>query len=637
MCGIAGAAARLGKQVPPLETARRMCDAIFHRGPDAEGIHHAQDVMLGMRRLAIIDPKGGEQPIYNESREICAVVNGEIYNYRELRRRLERLGHTFRSDSDVECVVHAYEEYGTDCFAELRGMFAIALWDARSRSLVLARDRFGKKPLYYAETPRGIFFASELKSLLQVPEIEPDINRNVIADYMMLGYVPTPASIFQGIQKLKAGHYLVFHDGYTSIRSYWSLRYSPKLDLGEDELTGMLEKEIDNAVKIRLRSDVPFGAFLSGGVDSSLVVAMMTRHLSSPVKTFSIGSEDPALDESADARHISELLGTEHHALTVRPDAVELLENISWYLDEPMADSSIIPTFLVSRLAAEHVKMVLTGDGGDELFGGYARYVRYQQLLMMRGAGAAQVAPLLKSLTDHLPSAMAQRISRACARLGMQHPDDYLSSVAIGTPPAIAGLLHEDCRAAADFGQVRNCFAADDDAMGPLDRILQGDVRSYLLDDILVKVDRASMANSLEARAPLLDHHLAEFAARLPEDCKLRGNTSKYLLKRVAEKYLPAELVHKKKRGFAIPLAHWLRTDLAELLLDTVNSRTFADRNIFNARAAQKLANDHVSGARNNSETLWALLVFEKWAQRYAGEVRLPERQPVPELRPTAS
>lgn len=622
--------------MPPLEIARKMCDVIYHRGPDAEGIHHSQDVMLGMRRLAIIDPNGGEQPIYNESREICAVVNGEIYNYRELRRRLERLGHTFRSDSDVECVVHAYEEYGTECFAELRGMFAIALWDGRNRSLVLARDRFGKKPLFYTETPRGMFFASELKSLLQVPEIEPDINRNVVADYMMLGYVPTPASIFDGIQKLKAGHYLVFRDGYTSIRNYWSLRYSPKLDLDEHELTGMLENEIDQAVKVRLTSDVPFGAFLSGGVDSSLVVAMMTRHLSAPVKTFSIGSEDPQLDESADARRISELLGTEHHALTVRPNAVELLENISWYLDEPMADSSIIPTFLVSRLAAEHVKMVLTGDGGDELFGGYPRYLRYQQLLMMRGAGAASLAPLLKSIAQRLPSALAQRVSRACSRLGMQHPDDYLSSVAIGSPGAVSGLLHESCRAAGNFGQVRNCFSSNDDAMGALDRILQGDVRSYLLDDILVKVDRASMANSLEARSPLLDHHLAEFAARLPENCKLRGNTSKYLLKRITEKYIPAELVHKKKRGFAIPLAHWLRTDLADLLRDTVNSQAFAERDIFDVRTARQLAHDHINGTRNNSETLWAMLVFEKWAQRYAGARRLPQRQPVPELRPTA-
>lgn len=622
--------------MPPLDIARKMCDAIYHRGPDAEGIHHTPDVMLGMRRLAIIDPNGGEQPIYNESREICAVVNGEIYNYVELRRRLERLGHAFRSDSDVECVVHAYEEYGTECFAELRGMFAIALWDGRNRSLVLARDRFGKKPLFYTETPRGMFFASELKSLLQVPEIEPDINRNVVGDYMMLGYVPTPASIFDGIQKLKAGHYLVFHDGYTSIRNYWSLRYSPKLDLDEHELTDMLESEIDHAVKVRLTSDVPFGAFLSGGVDSSLVVAMMTRHLSAPVKTFSIGSEDPRLDESADARRISELLGTEHHALTVRPNAVELLENISWYLDEPMADSSIIPTFLVSRLAAEHVKMVLTGDGGDEMFGGYPRYQRYQQLLMMRSAGAASLAPFLESIAQRLPSALAQRVSRACSRLGMQHPDDYLSSVAIGSPAAISNLLHHSCRPATNFGQVRNCFSSNDDAMGELDRILQGDVRSYLLDDILVKVDRASMANSLEARAPLLDHHLAEFAARLPEKFKLRGNTSKYLLKRVAEKYIPAELVHKKKRGFAIPLAHWLRTDLAELLQDTVNSQAFADRDVFDVRAARRLAHEHVNGVRNNSETLWAMLVFEKWAQRYAGEIRLPERQPVPELRPTA-
>lgn len=623
--------------MPPLEVARRMCDAIYHRGPDAEGIHYSPEVVLGMRRLAIIDPNGGEQPIYNESRDICTVVNGEIYNYRELRGRLERLGHVFRTGSDVECVVHAYEEYGTECFAELRGMFAIAIWDARSRSLVLARDRFGKKPLFYTETSRGMFFASELKSLLQVPEIQPELNRGVVAEYMMLGYVPTPASIFNGVQKLKPAHYMVFHDGYTRIRNYWSLRYSPKLEMSEHELTDMLDAEIDSAVRVRLESDVPFGAFLSGGVDSSLVVAMMTRHLDAPVQTFSIGSEDARLDESEDARRIAGLLGTEHHALTVRPDAVELLEQISWYMDEPMADSSIIPTFLVSQLAAEHVKMVLTGDGGDEMFGGYSRYVRYQQLRMMRGAGAAQLAPLLKLLADRLPSVLAQRVGRACSRLAMQHPDDYLASVALATPPAITGLLHPDCIPTSGFGAVRNCFSNEADGMGALDGILQGDVRSYLLDDILVKVDRASMANSLEARAPLLDHRLAEFAARLPEQFKLRGNSTKYLLKRVAERYIPAELVHKKKRGFAIPLASWLRNDLADLMQDTFNSRAFADRGVFDVEAARRLATEHVNGTRNNAETLWAMLVFEKWAERFSGEVQVPESRPgLAELRPAA-
>ncbi|HEX7046973.1 MAG TPA: asparagine synthase (glutamine-hydrolyzing) [Gammaproteobacteria bacterium] len=636
MCGIAGVAARTGACVPPMDVARRMCDAIYHRGPDDEGIHYSQDVILGMRRLAIIDPAGGEQPIYNETREICAVVNGEIYNYRELQRRLEKAGHVFRSGSDVECVVHAYEEYGTECFAELRGMFAIAIWDNRNRSLVLARDRFGKKPLFYTETPRGIFFASELKSLLQVPEIDPEINQQVISDYMMLGYVPTPKSIFSEIQKLKPAHYLVFRDGRTSLHEFWTLRYTPKFDADERTLTDMLEMQVDDAVAARLTSDVPFGAFLSGGVDSSLVVAMMTRHLTEPVKTFSIGFEDSQLDESADARRVAKYLGTEHHELVVQPDAVEMLDNIAWYLDEPMADSSFIPTYLVSRLAAGHVKMVLTGDGGDEMFGGYERYVRHLQLMLMKRARIDRLAPVLELVARHTPGSIGGRIARACGRLRMSHPDDYLDAVGLGNPATVDALLNPVIGCSPGFARPPGWPSLDGESLGNLDAVISGDVRSYLLDDILVKVDRASMANSLEARAPLLDQHLAEFAARLPEHFKVRGRTTKYLLKRVACRYLPAEWVHKKKQGFAIPLSRWLRTDLAELLMDTVNSHRFASRDIFNVRVAQQLAAEHVKGARDNSATLWALLVFEMWAQRYVDGPRLSPEMTKLELRSAA-
>lgn len=630
MCGIAGAAASQDQHVPPLEVLRRMCDVIQHRGPDSEGVHYAADVMLGMRRLAIIDLDGGAQPVHNETRDVWAVVNGEIYNFPELRARLERAGHVFRTRTDVECVVHAYEEYGEQCFREFRGMFAIALWDERRKTLLLARDRFGKKPLYYTQNARGIAFASELKSLHEMPGVSLDVDRGVIAEYMMLGYVPTPRSIFSGVRKLEPGHYLAFRQGTTTIERYWSLRYSPKLAGDEDTLADELDERIDEAVRIRLASDVPFGAFLSGGVDSSLVVARMTRHLSHRVKTFSIGFNDAVYDESADARRVAEHLGTEHHALVAEPDAVRLLEDIAWYVDEPMADSSIIPTYLVSRLAAGHVKMVLTGDGGDEMFGGYTRYVRYRQLGMLRRAGMTRLAPLAATVVRALPFRLRRRIEWVCARLGMTHPDDYISGVALAVPAKIRGLVNASVP--TGFPGIRSCFLDHDETLGPLDTVLHGDVQSYMLDDILVKVDRASMANSLEARSPLLDHELAGFAARLPEDMKLRGNTTKYLLKRVAERYLPAEWVHKKKQGFAIPLTRWLRDDLAELLMDTVGSQAFAERDVFDVRAARRLAEEHRKGERDHGELLWAMLMFEMWAQRYARVAWQPAPGQVPEL-----
>lgn len=617
MCGIVGAAANLHHQVPPVDVTRRMCAAIRHRGPDDEGIFHSPQAFLGMRRLAIIDPDGGKQPIYNETGEICAVVNGEIYNFRELRERLEARGHRFHSGSDVECVVHAYEEYGADCFAELRGMFAVAIWDGRSHTLVLGRDRFGKKPLFYTESSRGLYFASELKSLLPVPELTARLNRNMIPDYLLLGYVPTPESMLENVHKLPPGHYLAFREGHAVIRRYWSLSYGPKFLDDEATLVDALEARLDDAVRVRLQSDVPFGAFLSGGIDSSLVVALMTRHLDQPVHTFSIGFEESEFNESDDARRVAEHLGTRHEDFIVRPDAVAMLHDIAWYMDEPLADSSAIPTFIVSQMAAKHVKMVLTGDGGDEMFAGYERYSRYMQLRALRQLGLPHLLPLLKHALRGLPSRIGRRAQWVATRLGMTHPEDYLSGVALGTPASIRGLLGSGLARPHGYGRVRACFDGNDDTAGPLDTVLRGDVQSYLLDDILVKVDRMSMGNSLEARAPLLDHKLAEFAARLPERMKLRGSTGKYLLKKVAARHLPESCVHKRKQGFAIPLARWLRTDLRDLLMDTVHGAAFRDRDAFDTSTVRRLAGEHVRGHRDHSETLWSVLVFELWAQRY--------------------
>lgn len=615
MCGIVGAAASPRHQVPPAELARRMCAVIRHRGPDDEGIFHAPQAFLGMRRLAIVDPAGGRQPLYSEDGAVCAVVNGEIYNHRELRRRLEAAGHVFRTNSDAESAVHAYEEYGEEFPAQLRGMFAIALWDERRQSLLLVRDRFGKKPLFFAETPRGLFFASEMKSLLAVPEIDAQLNRDVLADYLLLGYVPTPASMLRGVHKLPPAHRLTYRGGRVSISRYWRLDYAPKLDDDERELADRLEAHIDDAVAVRLNCDVPFGAFLSGGVDSSLVVAMMARHLPQPVQTFSIGFEDAEFNEADDARRVAAHIGTQHRDLIVRPDAVGLLQDIAWYLDEPLADSSAIPTFIVSRLAAGQVKMVLTGDGGDEMFAGYERYARYMQLRAMKTWGLPHVMPLARQLLRGVPGRMARRLRWVASRLALGHPDDYLSGVGLATPGRVRELLGSGVRRPHDYGRVRECFDAD--GHGTLDTVLGGDVASYLLDDILVKVDRMSMGNSLEARAPLLDQELAAFAARLPENLKLHNGVGKYLLKRVAERYLPADCVYKRKQGFAIPLARWLREDLRELLLDTLHGDAFRQRGAFNVAAVRQLAAEHLRGSHDHSEVLWAVLVFETWAQRF--------------------
>ena len=637
MCGIAGAVANPRYQVPPVDVARHMCAAIHHRGPDDEGIFQSPQAFLGMRRLAIVDPAGGQQPVYNEEGDICAVVNGEIYNYRSLRARLERRGHVFRTNSDVESVVHAYEEYGPACFAELRGMFSVAIWDSRTQSLVLGRDRFGKKPLFYTSTPRGLYFASELKSLLAAPDVEARLDRSTLGDYMMLGYVPTPDCMIEGVRKLRPAHYLVFRDGRAITTSYWSLRYSPKLEHDENTLVDILEEQVEDAVATRLNSDVPFGAFLSGGVDSSLVVAMMARNMSRPVKTFSIGFEEAEFNEADDARRVAEHLGTEHHELIVKPDAVSLLRDISWYLDEPLADSSAIPTFLVSRLARQHVKMVLTGDGGDEMFAGYERYVRYLQLLAMKGYGLSHVTPLLQRLFRHLPPRIGRRLQWVATRLAMRHPEDYLSGVSLSTPAKARSILARGVTAPRNYGRVRSCFTHRGESLGRLDTVLNGDVHSYLLDDILVKVDRTSMANSLEARSPLLDHRLAEFAARLPEHYKLKGTTGKYLLKRVALRHLPESCVYKRKQGFAIPLSRWLRDDLRELMMDTIHSESFRERDAFNTTVIRQLAGEHVRGAADHAETLWTVLVFELWAQRFLAQTTTESRESTGALRLASS
>lgn len=618
MCGIAGLISLDGRALPGPQTLDAMCRTIVHRGPDDKGTFHTDWAAIGMRRLSIIDVAGGHQPVTSAGGRIQLVFNGEIYNFRELRQTLEARGYVFQSHSDSECIAHAYAEYGTDCFAMLRGMFAIAIVDQDRRRLVLARDRIGKKPLYLGELSPGVLgFGSELKTLLAVPGWQPRISMDAVQDFFSLGYIPAPDTIFEGIGKLPPGHWMSIEPGQDGgAPNIVQTRYShvdflPKWTDNEDTLQERLFAELDDAVRVRLVSDVPFGAFLSGGLDSSVVCALMTRHLSQPLKTFSIGFDEAGFDELPDARRVAQHLGTEHHEMVVRPDAANLLETLVHHFDEPFGDSSAIPTFLVSQLAARHVKMVLSGDGGDELFAGYSRYRRYATLQRIRRATLGMAPGLAKLGGALLPGARGRRLSGIGQRLGLPWPDDYLALVALANPADLRLLFGE--RAHADpFSSVRQRFVRSD-IDSHAEQILSGDMDTYLVDDILVKVDRTTMANSLEARAPLLDQNLIAFAARLPFDLKLRGEQGKYLFRKVAARLLPAEVLTKRKQGFAIPLATWFRNDLRPMLLDTIGSRAFKERGIFDQAGIQRLVDEHQQGLQDRGELLWMVMVLETW------------------------
>ena len=627
MCGIAGLISLDGRALPGPQTLDAMCRTIVHRGPDDQGTFHTDWAAIGMRRLAIIDVAGGHQPVTSAGGRIQLVFNGEIYNFRELRQTLEARGYVFQSHSDSECIAHAYAEYGTDCFAMLRGMFAIAIVDQDRRRLVLARDRIGKKPLYLGELSPGVLgFGSELKTLLAVPGWQPRIAMDAVQDFFSLGYIPAPDTIFEGIGKLPPGHWMSIEPGQNGgAPNIVQTRYShvdflPKWTDDEDTLQERLFAELDDAVRVRLVSDVPFGAFLSGGLDSSVVCALMTRHLSQPLKTFSIGFDEAGFDELPDARRVAQHLGTEHHEMVVRPDAANLLETLVHHFDEPFGDSSAIPTFLVSQLAARHVKMVLSGDGGDELFAGYSRYRRYATLQRIRHTTLGLAPGLARLGGALLPGAHGRRLSGIGQRLSLPWPDDYLALVALANPADLRLLFGE--RAHTDpFGSVRQRFVRPD-IDSHAEQILSGDMDTYLVDDILVKVDRTTMANSLEARAPLLDQNLIAFSARLPFDLKLHGEQGKYLFRKVAARLLPAEVLAKRKQGFAIPLATWFRNELRPMLLDTIGSRAFKERGIFDHEGIQRLVNEHQQGLQDRGELLWMVMVLETWMRS------LPEQAP---------
>ena len=613
MCGIAGWAGRPGD--PGL--LDRMGLALEHRGPDDRGELVGGRVGLAFRRLSIIDVAGGAQPIRNEDGSAVIVCNGEIYNYRALRGRLVRDGHRLRSRSDVETALHLYEDHGEACLRQLRGMFALAIWDERDRSLLLARDRVGKKPLDYTVLPDGcLVFGSEIKAILQHPEVPRRPDWAAIDHFLTLQYVPAPLTAFAGIRRLPPAHWLRWRDGRIELRRYWELDYLPKHREPPAELREELLRRLREAVAIRLESEVPLGAFLSGGIDSSAVVALAAEASAAPVRTFSIGFASSAFDESGYARLVAERFGTDHRELRLADDgAPEVIEDLVWHYDQPFGDSSAVPSFHVARITRPHVTVVLNGDGGDESFAGYGRYrLRHAALLglparLRRGAAglARAVGPVWPrgaAMGEYLAGGLEGAYYRRLLHLsparkpGLYRDDGPLPLAAAEAAPPLAHLLE---RRYPDR----------------LDAMLDTDVHHYLPDDLLVKMDVATMAHSLEARSPFLDHELMEFAARLPSPLRLGPAGSKVLLRQALRGVLPDEILDRPKMGFGVPLAEWLRTSLRELLVDTVTSARALGRGLFSPDAVRALVAGHLAGEDAGRSVLWDLLMLELWHRRF--------------------
>jgi asparagine synthase (glutamine-hydrolysing) len=623
MCGITGIVRADGAPVDR-ELLTRMNEAIRHRGPDEDGFYFNDGVGLGMRRLSIIDLKTGHQPIHNHDRTAWIVFNGEIYNYRELREQLEKLGHRFYTDSDTEAIVHAYDQYGTDCPKHLRGMFAFAIWDTRTKSLFLARDRVGKKPLLYAQVNRQLIFGSEFTALLLHPDISRDINFEAIHHYLSFICVPAPLTAYRAVKKLEPGHSLLWHDGEIKIERYWQLDFSRKIEISEEEAGARVVDLLREAVRVRLMSEVPLGAFLSGGIDSSAVVALMAQESSEKVKTFSIGFDEQGFSELHHARRVAKHVGADHHEFVVRPDALEVLPTLVEHYGEPFADSSAIPTYYVSRETRRYVTVALNGDGGDECFAGYQRYAGMRLAEKYAKLPAAIRDGIITNVAQALPGFEAtnpiQRAKRFFAGASRTRVDRYLRWMS---------AFHEDHKRALysnDFlrqteklnpaGILEPWFAKANGA-GVIDASLLTDTMTYLPNDLLVKVDIASMAVSLEARSPFLDHHVMEFAASLPERLKLRGLTTKYLLKRVLKKLLPAENLTRRKMGFGVPIGHWFRGAMQPFLRETLLSERSLHRGLFKPEAVKRFVDEHVTAKSDHSHRLWALLMLELWFQRF--------------------
>jgi asparagine synthase (glutamine-hydrolysing) len=633
MCGICGVYEYRTQQTVNQRALEAMTESIAHRGPDDEGFHIDANLGLGFRRLSIIDLSGGRQPMYNHDQSIVVTFNGEIYNYRQVREQLQQRGYTFATNCDTEAIVYAYEAYGDECVQHLRGMFAFAVWDVRRRRLFVARDRLGIKPLYYTEMSGGLVYGSEIKALLHYPGVQARLNPAGLSNFLSLKYVPAPQTMFDGISALPPGYTLTC-DATQGVRvqPYWDIHYvnEPDSRKSEADYAEELEALLREVVDMHLMSDVPFGAFLSGGVDSSTIVALMSQFLNEPVKTFSVGFTGSGADDFSElpfAHMVSEQYQTEHYDIFVTPQHfIDLTEKVIWHLDQPIADEASLANYMVAELASRHVKMVLTGEGGDELFAGYARYAgeRFSPFfrhmpLALRGA--------LMSMQTRVPGLRRPKI----ALYALSHSDEVtrlLNWFPLFNSDMKAALLTESFKQQLGGEGTRDVFAeqlARTNATHVLNRMLYVDTKLWLPDDLLARGDKTSMATSLEARVPLLDHKLVEFAASLPTNLKVNGLTRKYLLKKVSSKWLPEEIITRKKQGFPIPISVWMRNEVRHYVRDILSPDSLRRRGIFNETYVERLLDEHERGFADHGALLWSLLSIELWHERFLSQ---PAGQP---------
>jgi asparagine synthase (glutamine-hydrolysing) len=638
MCGIAGAVWNDLAKAVERATLQRMIDVLRHRGPDGEGAYLAEGhflpgadsmpgVALGHRRLAIIDVACGQQPLSNEDGTVWIVFNGEIYNFSDLRKRLEGAGHQFRTQSDTEAIVHLYEDEGPEFVTHLNGMFALALWDSKRQQLILARDRLGKKPLVYRHEPGRLLFASELKSLLEVPGVPREIDPQALDEYLTYQYVPHPHTIFQGIAKLPPGHYAVYREGRLNVRSYWQPDFNIEEVRPAAEYVEELRTLLTSAVELRLQSEVPLGAFLSGGIDSTVIVGLMSQLAAQPVRTFSIGFPVKEFDETRYAREAAERFGTIHEEFQVRPDAMEVLPRLVWHYDEPFADSSAVPTWYVSQLTRQRVTVALSGDGGDELFAGYPRY-----LAVWLAEGFDRLPSVLRRLLSarswqRLPSGMRQksirrRFKRFVEMLGKSPPRRYMEWIAIFGESRRAALYSDEFLARLpdeDPIAFLTAALARSNRRDAITAFSLADLLTYLPCDLMTKVDIASMAHGLECRAPFLDYRVVELAARMPRRLKFRRGRGKRILRETFADLLPRSIQRRPKMGFGVPLDHWFRHELHDFTRDILLDKSTLERGYFRPEAVWQLWDEHQQARFNHGYRLWSLLILELWQREWLG------------------
>lgn len=624
MCGIVGMARGAGAASLSLEDARRMAAAIVHRGPDDEGFHTAPDVILGMRRLSIIDLAGGHQPIANEDETLWVVCNGEIYNFRELRVDLQRRGHTFRTGSDVEVILHLYEEHGDRFLEHLSGMYGIALWDARRKRLILARDRLGQKPLYYRAGNGSLEFASEVKALLAVSRSAPEIDVDAVRDYLSLGYAVAPATIFKGIRKLPPASLLIWERSGWRVESYWQVPDGVRYDFGEEEWTEQIRTGLRRAVGEHMVSDVPIGAFLSGGIDSSAVVALMAEVSNQPVNTYSIGYGGPGAasyyNELSFASTVARRYKTNHREILVAPQVATLLPKLLWHVEEPISDSAIVTTYLVAELAAQSVKVILSGVGGDELFAGYRRYMgdhyqrRYQRVpRWLRTQVLQPLVGLLPSGRSSRLMDLARYAKRFAGASELPWAQQYREFIEICSRRKLSELLVHGAAAGDGFDRIAAAERAEDSLL----RLMRIDAQTQLPEDLLLLTDKVTMATSIECRVPFLDHRFVELAAQIPAEVKLRGGDLKYLLKKSLTGILPPEILYRSKRGFGAPMGSWLKTELAPMRRALLSRSAIESRGLLSWPAVQSVIEAHDQNREDFTDLLLVMMNLELWSRMF--------------------